>query len=96
MGVNTTEYTISMVEGHGKSRQEIIEILESGVKVLPNVDTETEQPIAHLISHLISGSTAQIAVKLFGDDLDTLVRKGNEIRDAIAEVPGIKPPKMEQ
>ena len=96
MGVNTTDYTISMVEGHGKSRQEIIEILESGVKVLPNVDTETEQPIAHLISHLISGSTAQIAVKLFGDDLDTLVRKGNEIRDAIAEVPGIKPPKMEQ
>ena len=96
MGVNTTEYTISMVEGNGKSRKEIIEILEKTAAVLPNVGSETDQPIAHLISHLISGSTAQIAVKLFGDDLDTLVRKGNEIRDAIAEVPGLKPPKMEQ
>ena len=96
MGVNTTEYTISLVEDHGKSRQEIIEILEDTAAVLPNVGSETDQPIAHLISHLISGSTAQIAVKLFGDDLDTLVRKGNEIRDAIAEIPGIKPPKMEQ
>ena len=96
MGVNTTEYTITMVEDHGKSRQEIIEILEDTAAVLPNVGSETDQPIAHLISHLISGSTAQIAVKIFGDDLDTLVRKGKEIRDAIAEVPGIKPPKMEQ
>ena len=96
MGVNTTEYTITMVEGHGKSRKQIIDILEDTAAVLPNVDSETDQPIAHLISHLISGSTAQIAVKLFGDDLDTLVRKGHEIRDAIAEVPGIKPPKMEQ
>ncbi len=96
MGVNTTEYTITMADGHGKSRDEIIEILEDTAAVLPNVGSETDQPIAHMISHLISGSTAQIAVKLFGDDLGTLRRKGNEIRDAIAEVPGIKPPKMEQ
>ena len=36
------------------------------------MDVEVEQPLAHLISHMISGSTAQIAIKLYGDDLDTL------------------------
>ena len=45
---------------------------------------------------MLSGVTAQIAVKLYGDDLDTLVRKGNEIRDAIATVEGLKPPIVEQ
>ncbi|MGY8748567.1 MAG: efflux RND transporter permease subunit [Pirellulales bacterium] len=96
MGVNTTEYTISMVEDHGKTRSEIIEILETAANLIPEVENETDQPIRHLISHLISGSTAEIAIKLFGDDLDTLVRKGSEIRDAISTVPGIKPPKLEQ
>jgi CzcA family heavy metal efflux pump len=96
MGVNTTEYTISLVEGHDKSRKEIIDAIEDAALLLPNVQNETDQPIRHMISHLISGSTAEIAVKLFGDDLDTLVRKGKEIEAAISTVPGIKPPKMEQ
>jgi CzcA family heavy metal efflux pump len=96
MGVNTTEYTISLVEDHGKTRNEIIELLENAADLIPEVENETDQPIRHLISHLISGSTAEIAIKLFGDDLDTLVRKGSEIRDAISTVPGIKPPKLEQ
>ncbi|MDG1875296.1 MAG: efflux RND transporter permease subunit [Mariniblastus sp.] len=96
MGVNTTEYTISLIENHGKTRQEVIEILEETAALVPDVGSETDQPIAHLISHLISGSTAQIAVKIFGDDLDTLVRKGTEIRDAISQIKGIKPPKLEQ
>ena len=96
MGVNVTEYTIALAEGHGLTRAEIIKAIEDKVKLLPNVMNETDQPIRHLISHLISGSTAEIAIKLFGDDLDTLVRKGNEIKEAIASVPGIKPPQMEQ
>lgn len=96
MGVNTTEYTISLVEDNGKTRDEIIELLENAANLIPEVENETDQPIRHLISHLISGSTAEIAIKLFGDDLDTLVRKGSEIRDAISTVPGIKPPKLEQ
>ncbi len=39
---------------------------------VPGVDVEVEQPLAHLISHMISGGTAQIAIKVYGDDLDTL------------------------
>jgi Cu/Ag efflux pump CusA len=47
------------------------------------------QPISHRIDHLLSGTRAQIAIKLFGPDLVTLRNKAEEIRAAMAEVPGI-------
>jgi Cu/Ag efflux pump CusA len=40
---------------------------------VPGVDIEVEQPLAHLISHMVSGVYAQIAIKVVGDDLDTLL-----------------------
>ena len=96
VGVNVTEYTITSTEDHGMTRAELIKAIEEKADLVPVATKETDQPIRHLISHLISGSTAEIAIKLFGDDLDTLVRKGNEIKNAIADVPGIKPPQLEQ
>ena len=53
------------------------------------MDVEVEQPLAHLISHMISGSTAQIAIKLYGDDLDTLEKLANKIKASIENVPGV-------
>ncbi|MEM7784398.1 MAG: efflux RND transporter permease subunit, partial [Planctomycetota bacterium] len=80
MGVNMTEYTISLVEHSGKSRKQIIDALTKTANKIPSAQHEIDQPIRHYISHLISGSTAEIAIKIFGDDLDALVRKGAEIR----------------
>ena len=60
------------------------------------MDVEVEQPLAHLISHMISGVTAQIAIKVYGDDLDTLREdRPNQIKAAIAGVPGVSPPAVE-
>jgi HME family heavy-metal exporter len=66
------------------------------VENLPSVEVEVEQPIAHLISHMLSGVTAQIAIKIVGDDLDTLRRSAEQVRAAIADIPGLAPPMVEQ
>ncbi|QJW99436.1 efflux RND transporter permease subunit [Frigoriglobus tundricola] len=59
------------------------------VAEVPGIDVEIEQPLAHLISENLSGSKAQIAIKLYGDDLDTLEKLSGQIRDAVAGVPGV-------
>lgn len=96
MGVNTTEYVVSLNKESGLSRAEVIEQLSDAVQGIPGVQTEVEQPIAHLISHILSGVTAQIAIKLYGDDLDILRKQAAEIEAVIADVPGIAAPVVEQ
>jgi CzcA family heavy metal efflux pump len=87
---NTNEYVVTLNPESKKTRREIIEELQKGIKdEVPGVDVEVEQPLAHLISHMISGSTAQIAVKLYGDDLDTLEKTANQIKAAVAGVDGV-------
>jgi CzcA family heavy metal efflux pump len=96
MGVNVSEYILSLNPDSGVSREELIEKLHKELEDVPGVDTEIEQPIAHLISHMLSGVQAEIAIKLFGDDLDVLRRKSAEIKTAIEKIDGIAPPIVEQ
>ena len=96
MGVNVSEMTVSLNKNSGKSRKEIIELLEESVKHINSAQSEVEQPIAHLISHMISGVTAEIAIKVFGDDLTLLTSTAKEIENAIVDVPGIAKPVVEQ
>ncbi len=87
---NANEYVVVINPDSGKSRKDVIAKLQKEVKEeVPGVDVEVEQPLAHLISHMISGSTAQIAIKLYGDDLDTLEKVANEIKAAVSGIPGV-------
>src|SRR5690606_27768371 len=63
---------------------------------IPGIVTSVEQPLAHLISHMLSGVQAQVAIKLYGDDLDQLRRQAEGIRAAIADVPGVRDLLVEQ
>ncbi len=96
MGVNVSEYVISLNSESGLSRGEVIRQLHEAVRHVASVEAEVEQPIAHLISHMLSGVTAQIAIKIYGDDLDVLRRLGEEVKEAIADVTGLAPPLVEQ
>ncbi|MCC9643214.1 efflux RND transporter permease subunit [Rhodopirellula sp. JC740] len=96
MGVNISEYVITLNPDSGLSREELIEQLHEAVEHVPGVETEVEQPIAHLISHMLSGVTAQIAIKLYGDDLETLREEAEHIKHTIESIPGIAPPIVEQ
>ena len=88
-GVNMSEFIINIDPKSEKSREEIIDEVRNSAADVPGVVATVEQPIAHLISHMISGVKAQVAIKLYGDDLNILRRKAREIEAAIRDVRGV-------
>ncbi len=96
MPVSASEYILSMNPDRQEGREENIkELLKDLRGEVPGVDIEVEQPLAHLISHMVSGVYAQIAIKVVGDDLDTLLATAEKIKTAIQDVPGLTPPVIE-
>ncbi len=94
--VNSGEYLLSINPKSGRSRDEILQQLLRDLRdAAPGVDIETEQPLSHLISHMLSGVSAQVAIKVFGDDLDALRQAAERIRTVIQTVPGVTPPIIE-
>jgi len=87
-GVNTSELEVITKEG-GRSHSEVMEEARQKLAAIPGVAVEVGQPISHRIDHLLSGARAQIAIKLFGPELATLRTRANEIRDAMAVIPGV-------
>ncbi len=94
--VHFGEYILSMNPDSPTERDEILASLRQKISdEAPGVDIEVEQPLSHLISHMISGVYAQIAIKVYGDDLETLRRVAQQIQANIQDVPGITPPIVE-
>jgi HME family heavy-metal exporter len=94
--VNSGEYILSMNPESGRHREDILEQLLADLRdEVPGVDIEVEQPLAHLISHMVSGVYAQIAIKIVGDDLDTLQQLSERVKTTIQSVPGVTPPVVE-
>jgi CzcA family heavy metal efflux pump len=94
--VNAGEYILSMNPESDRHREEIItRLLDELGDEVPGVDIEVEQPLAHLISHMVSGVYAQIAIKIFGDDLDTLQQLSERVKATVQAVDGVTPPVIE-
>ena len=74
----------------------MIEEISEALADIPGIVTSVEQPLAHLISHMLSGVKAQVAIKLYGDDLDELRRQAEGIQAAIDDIPGIRDLQVEQ
>lgn len=95
-GVNASEIIISFDPHSGRSREEVLAELREKLSDVPGIVTAVEQPLQHLISHMLSGVKAQVGIKLYGDDLTVLRAKAEEMRAAIADVPGVKDLMIEQ
>src|SRR5215510_4054514 len=87
-GVEAAEIDVGLRET-GRSRSELLADLRRGFSTLPGTNVTIGQPISHRIDHMLSGTRANIAVKIFGDDLPTLRRLGEHVRDAMTEIPGV-------
>ena len=96
MGVNVSEIIVTIAPDSGRSREAILEDIRSQLANVPGPMISAEQPLQHLISHMLSGVQAQVAIKLYGDDLAVLRRTANAMKTAIADVPGVTDLQVEQ
>ncbi len=89
-GVNMSEFIIELDPDSSRTREQQLEEIREAMADIPGIVTAVEQPLAHLISHMLSGVKAQIGIKIYGDDLDVLRRKAQEMQAAMESVPGVK------
>ena len=87
-GVEAAEIDVGLRET-GRPRAALLAELRRQFSVLPGTNVTIGQPISHRIDHMLSGTRANIAVKIFGDDLGTLRRLGERVRGVMAGVPGV-------
>ena len=85
-GVHSTEMDVDLRPGRPK--EEVLADLRRRIGVLPAA-FNIGQPIGHRLEHLLSGVNAAIAVKLYGDDLDTLRGLAEDLRARLATIPGL-------
>ncbi|MBE0676705.1 MAG: efflux RND transporter permease subunit [Bacteroidales bacterium] len=87
-GENVSELDVPFRLGK-RSRDEFLADVRERLSHLDGVSIEVGQPITHRMDHMLSGSRTNIAIKIFGDDMNELYRVANEVHDAIEQVPGI-------
>jgi len=87
-GVHSTEIEVELKKSD-RSKEEVLNDIRQQLGVIPGVNVSVGQPISHRLDHLLSGVRAQIAVKLFGDDLSQLRSYATQIETAMKTVNGI-------
>ncbi len=78
------------------SKQALIEQIEQSIKQLPGNNYEFTQPIQMRFNELISGVRADLGIKIFGDDLDVLLKSGNDILSRLNQIDGVADARVEQ
>src|SRR5207247_830746 len=94
-GVESAEIDVDLKMG-SRSKDEVLKEIREKVSVLPGTNVSIGQPISHRIDHMLSGTRANIAVKIFGDDLRELRRVAREAQGAMSGVPGVVDLSLEQ
>lgn len=86
-GVHSAEIDVDLAPS-SRRREEIIADIRTRMAVIP-ANVNVGQPISHRLDHMLSGVRAQIALKIYGDDLDTLRNLAEQFRQGMAKLPGV-------
>ncbi|MEO7557425.1 MAG: efflux RND transporter permease subunit, partial [Gammaproteobacteria bacterium] len=86
-GVHSSEIDVDMKRS-ARSKDAVLQDLRSRLVQLPVV-TNIGQPISHRLDHLLSGVRAQIALKIYGDDLDILRALADDVKTRLSKIPGL-------
>lgn len=95
LGVNTSEIEAPF-ELMGRPKSAVLEEIREKFKELPGVNAELGQPISHRIDAMLSGTRSNIAIKLFGTDLNRMYAIANEIKKEVGEIEGVVDLNVEQ
>ncbi|MBX9851307.1 MAG: CusA/CzcA family heavy metal efflux RND transporter [Cytophagaceae bacterium] len=96
--VNNSEIEVAFKEDSESKRtkDEIMKNIRDNLALIPGVSVNIGQPISHRLDHLLSGVRAQVAIKIFGNDLTELRTLGGQIKNKISEVNGVVDVQMEK
>lgn len=94
-GVHSSEIEVEL-QPSARRREDILNDIRTRLDRIPGIGVNLGQPISHRIDHLLSGVRAQIAIKIFGEDLATLRAKAEELRGLMAAIPGVVDLQVEQ
>lgn len=95
MGLHVSEIDVDFKKDSQRNRDQILNEIRNKLSVLEGMNISVGQPIAHLIDHMVSGVAAQIAIKIYGQDLSELRKSANQVRDAIKDISGVVDLKVE-
>ena len=95
LGVNTSEMECPY-ELKDRSKEEMVAEVREKLGQLPGVNVEIGSPISHRIDAMLSGTQANIAIKVFGTDLNRLYALGNQIKHAVGNIEGVADLNVEQ
>ena len=87
--VSASEIEVELFEDSKRGRDEILADIRENLEPLKGVSINIGQPISHRLEHLLSGVQAQVAIKLYGDDLNQLITKSSEIKNTITPINGV-------
>lgn len=79
-----------------RTKDELFDDMRARLAAIPGIAATIGQPLGHRIDHILSGTQANIAIKLFGTDLSRMYMIGNSIKSAIADVEGLVDVQVEQ
>lgn len=94
-GVNSSEIEAPFIL-KDRPQKEILAELRDKLNTIPGISVEIGQPISHRIDHMLSGTKANIAIKIFGTDLNKLFSLGNDIKSKIEGIEGVADLNVEQ
>ncbi|MEG0724913.1 MAG: efflux RND transporter permease subunit [Mucinivorans sp.] len=95
LGVNTSEIEAPFILGD-RTKDELSAEIREKLKVIAGANIEIGQPISHRIDAMLSGTKANVAIKIFGENLTTLHSTGVAIQHAIDKIPGVASATVEQ
>jgi HME family heavy-metal exporter len=89
-GVHASEYLLELDPQSPGTRAEQLETIREALADIPGIVSAVEQPISHLISHMLSGVRAQIGIRIYGDDVDQLRKEADSMQQVLSGISGVR------